>query len=155
MLHSIFFHQTYGNQKLQHSQQTPPYPKQQHIPCGNFRPRKTPTTRKTTTYNPRLHPHPSIKMITKHLTSVTTRFNPFRNPSGKTCRVFLASLPADARPRMKISVKTLPQESAEASFLGVVFRKLYFAVVGGFGFWGRVGGRGGRGVIRVDGACAD
>lgn len=59
-------------------------------------------------------------MITKFLTSVSTRFNPFKKP-GKTCRVFLAHLPANARQMMKINTQLLPRESKETSFLEVKF----------------------------------
>lgn len=60
-------------------------------------------------------------MITKHITEVTTRFNPFKKPS-KTCRVFLAYLPANARTRMKINTTVLPRDSPETSFLKLKFK---------------------------------
>ncbi|KAK0515667.1 hypothetical protein JMJ35_001701 [Cladonia borealis] len=60
-------------------------------------------------------------MITKHITEVTTRFNPFKKPS-KTCRVFLAYLPANARTTMKINTTVLPRDSPEPSFLKLKFK---------------------------------
>ena len=59
-------------------------------------------------------------MITKHITEVTTRFNPFTKPS-KTCRVFLANLPANARTTMKISSTVLQRDSKDPSFLKLKF----------------------------------
>ena len=61
-----------------------------------------------------------VGMITKHITEVTTRFNPFKKPS-KTCRVFLAYLPANARTTMKINTTVLPRDSPEPSFLKLKF----------------------------------
>lgn len=60
-------------------------------------------------------------MITKHITEVTTRFNPFTKTS-KTCRVFLAHLPANARTTMKINTKVLQRDSQEPSFLKLKFK---------------------------------
>ena len=59
-------------------------------------------------------------MITKHITEVTTRFNPFTR-SSKTCRVFLAHLPANARSTMKINTTVLGRESQEPSLLKLKF----------------------------------
>jgi large subunit ribosomal protein L53 len=59
-------------------------------------------------------------MITKYITEVTTRFNPFKKPS-KTCRVFLAHLPADARTKMKINTTVLGRDSQEPSVLKLTF----------------------------------
>ena len=59
-------------------------------------------------------------MITKHITEVTTRFNPFAEPS-KICRVFLAQLPANARTTMKISTTLFQRDSKEPSFLKLKF----------------------------------
>ena len=59
-------------------------------------------------------------MITKHITEVTTKFNPFKKPA-KTCRVFLAHLPANARQSMKINTKVLARDSAEPSSLKLKF----------------------------------
>ena len=61
-----------------------------------------------------------VAMITKHITEVTTRFNPFTKPS-KTCRVFLAHLPANARTTMKINTMVLNRDSQEPSFLALKF----------------------------------
>ncbi|KAL2051299.1 hypothetical protein ABVK25_008351 [Lepraria finkii] len=60
-------------------------------------------------------------MITKHITEVTTKFNPFKNPS-KTCRIFLAHLPANARTMMKINTTVLTRDSQEPSFLKLKFK---------------------------------
>ncbi|KAL9136383.1 MAG: hypothetical protein Q9175_002400 [Cornicularia normoerica] len=62
-----------------------------------------------------------VTMITKHITEVTTRFNPFTKPS-KTCRVFLAHLPANARTTIKINTTVLKRDSQEPSFLKLKFR---------------------------------
>lgn len=59
-------------------------------------------------------------MITKHITEVATRFNPFTKAS-KTCRVFLANLPANARTSMKINAAVLPRDSQEPSSLKLKF----------------------------------
>ena len=59
-------------------------------------------------------------MITKHITEVSTKFNPFKKPA-KTCRVFLAHLPANARQNMKIDTKVLPRDSQENSELRLKF----------------------------------
>ncbi|KAL6715898.1 39S ribosomal protein L44, mitochondrial [Lecanora helva] len=60
-------------------------------------------------------------MITKHLTEVITKFNPFTKTS-KTCRVFLANLPANARTTMKVNTTVLPRESQEPSSLWLKFK---------------------------------
>ncbi|KAL9637936.1 MAG: hypothetical protein Q9164_001889 [Protoblastenia rupestris] len=60
-------------------------------------------------------------MITKHITEVSTKFNPFKKPA-KTCRVFLAYLPANARQNMKIDTKVLPRDSQENSELRLKFK---------------------------------
>ncbi|KAL9105120.1 MAG: hypothetical protein Q9163_000038 [Psora crenata] len=60
-------------------------------------------------------------MITKHITEVTTKFNPFKRP-GMTCRVFLAHLPANARQNMKINTEVLPRNSKEKSGLKLKFK---------------------------------
>ena len=59
-------------------------------------------------------------MITKHLIEVTTKFNPFTKKA-KTCRVFLAHLPPNARQTMKINTQILPRGSREKSSLHVKF----------------------------------
>ncbi|KAL9014931.1 MAG: hypothetical protein Q9173_000436 [Seirophora scorigena] len=60
-------------------------------------------------------------MITRFITEVSTTFNPFVNP-GKTCRVFLAHLPANARQTMKINTKVLARDSQDPSFLKLKFK---------------------------------
>lgn len=61
-------------------------------------------------------------MITKFITDVSTRFNPF-SPRAKTCRVFLSHLPPNARQTMKINTKLLPRDSKEGSFLNLKFSR--------------------------------
>jgi large subunit ribosomal protein L53 len=61
-------------------------------------------------------------MITKFITDVSTRFNPF-SPRAKTCRSFLSHLPPNARQTMKINAKLLPRDSKEASFLNLKFSR--------------------------------
>ncbi|KAI4125078.1 MAG: hypothetical protein LQ338_004465 [Usnochroma carphineum] len=60
-------------------------------------------------------------MITRFITEVSTVFNPFKKP-GKTCRVFLAHLPANARQSMKINTKVLAKDSKEPSVLKLKFK---------------------------------
>lgn len=59
-------------------------------------------------------------MKTKYITDVTTRFNPF-NKAARTPRLFLASLPPDARRNMKINVKQLPRSSQGEEVLEIRF----------------------------------
>jgi large subunit ribosomal protein L53 len=59
-------------------------------------------------------------MITKFLTDVTTKFNPFTKRA-KTCRSFLAHLPPNARQTMKIKTTILPRDSQEPSSIYVKF----------------------------------
>ncbi len=59
-------------------------------------------------------------MITKHITEVTTKFNPFTKAS-KTCRIFLANLPANARTMMKVNTTVFPRDSREPSSLKLKF----------------------------------
>lgn len=61
-------------------------------------------------------------MITKFITDVSTKFNPF-SPRAKTCRIFLSHLPPNARQTMKINTKLLPRDSKEASFLNLKFSR--------------------------------
>ena len=61
-----------------------------------------------------------VAMITKHITEVITKFNPFTKPA-KTCRIFLAHLPANARTTMKINATVLKRDSQEPSFLKLKF----------------------------------
>ncbi|MCJ1338792.1 39S ribosomal protein L44, mitochondrial [Bachmanniomyces sp. S44760] len=60
-------------------------------------------------------------MITKFLTEVSTRFNPFAKRA-RICRIFLAQLPPNARTTMKITTKLLPRESMEGSVLKLKFK---------------------------------
>ncbi|MCJ1300355.1 39S ribosomal protein L44, mitochondrial [Hypocenomyce scalaris] len=60
-------------------------------------------------------------MITKFITDVSTKFNPF-SKRGKTCRIFLAQLPPSARQTMKINTKILPRTSREGSTLSLKFK---------------------------------
>ncbi|KAA6415429.1 MAG: ribosomal protein L44 [Lasallia pustulata] len=60
-------------------------------------------------------------MITKFITDVSTKFNPF-SKRGKTCRIFLAQLPPNARQNMKINTKLLPRTSREGSSLSLKFK---------------------------------
>ena len=61
-------------------------------------------------------------MLTKFITEVTTTFNPFRRP-GRTCRVFLAHLPANARSTMRITTNILPRDSQDRSLLKLKFSR--------------------------------
>ncbi|KAI4127786.1 MAG: hypothetical protein LQ347_004450 [Umbilicaria vellea] len=63
----------------------------------------------------------SATMITKFITDVSTKFNPF-SKRGKTCRIFLAHLPASARRTMKINIIILPRTSREGSTLRLKFK---------------------------------
>lgn len=60
-------------------------------------------------------------MITKFITEVSIQFNAFKK-SGKTCRIFLASLPADVRRTVKITTRPLPRESDQPSHLHLKFK---------------------------------
>ena len=55
-------------------------------------------------------------MITRFLTDVRAKFNPF-SPRGKTARLFLALLPPNARSSMKIETQILSRHSKEPSVL--------------------------------------
>jgi large subunit ribosomal protein L53 len=60
-------------------------------------------------------------MITRFITDVTTKFNPF-SPRAKTARIFLSLLPPNARQMgMKISTTLLPKDSKESSVLFLKF----------------------------------
>ena len=67
-------------------------------------------------------------MITKHLTEITTKFNPF-TAGAKTCRIFLANLPPTARKDMKITAKILPKDSQEPSSLSVKFSESSYIAI--------------------------
>ncbi|ORY62286.1 putative ribosomal protein YmL44, mitochondrial [Pseudomassariella vexata] len=61
-------------------------------------------------------------MITRFITEVNAKFNPFSVASRST-RLFLSSLPSDARSTgMKINAKLLPQTSKETASLMVKFK---------------------------------
>lgn len=63
-------------------------------------------------------------MITRFITEVTTVFNPFRRP-GRTCRIFLAQLPPNARQTMKINTKVMEKSSREPSLLKLKFSTFF------------------------------
>ncbi|KAK4240921.1 39S ribosomal protein L53/MRP-L53-domain-containing protein [Achaetomium macrosporum] len=61
-------------------------------------------------------------MITRFITDVTTRFNPF-SPRAKSARLFLSFLPPSARAQgMNINAQLLPRHSTEPSTLSVKFK---------------------------------
>ncbi|RYP09241.1 hypothetical protein DL770_002248 [Monosporascus sp. CRB-9-2] len=61
-------------------------------------------------------------MITRFITEVNTKFNPFSTRSRAT-RLFLSSLPPNARANgMQINTKLLPRTSTEPASLHVKFK---------------------------------
>lgn len=63
----------------------------------------------------------TAKMITKFITEVTAKFNPF-SPCAKPARLFLTYLPPNARASgMKISTTLLPRTAAAPSSLRIKF----------------------------------
>lgn len=66
-------------------------------------------------------------MITKFITNVSTKFNPFMKP-GRTCRSFLAHLPANARQTMKVETVIFPRISRESSYLSLKFSMCLYTV---------------------------
>ncbi|KAI9758801.1 MAG: hypothetical protein M4579_002815 [Chaenotheca gracillima] len=60
-------------------------------------------------------------MITRHITAVTTKFNPFSRDA-RTARIFLSMLPPNARTAMKIDTKILARDSKEPSTLHLKFK---------------------------------
>ncbi|KAL2023190.1 hypothetical protein VTK56DRAFT_3313 [Thermocarpiscus australiensis] len=61
-------------------------------------------------------------MITRFITDVTTRFNPF-SPRAKSARLFLSFLPPGARAAgMNITTQLLPRHSTEPSTLRIKFK---------------------------------
>ncbi|SPO00950.1 probable ribosomal protein YmL44, mitochondrial [Cephalotrichum gorgonifer] len=60
-------------------------------------------------------------MMTKFLTEVTTKFNPF-SPNARSARLFLSLLPPDARNTIAVKTTLLPQRSTEPSSLSVKFK---------------------------------
>lgn len=60
-------------------------------------------------------------MITRFITEVKTKFNPF-SASARSTRLFLSSLPANSRNQgMKIDTKLLPRTSVDPAVLQVKF----------------------------------
>jgi large subunit ribosomal protein L53 len=59
-------------------------------------------------------------MITRYLTEVVARFNPFL-PSARAARIFLTSIPAEARLQMRVSSTVLPRSSGEKPVLDLKF----------------------------------
>ncbi|KAL2172085.1 hypothetical protein VTG60DRAFT_455 [Thermothelomyces hinnuleus] len=61
-------------------------------------------------------------MITRFITDVTTRFNPF-SPRSRSARLFLSFLPPTARSSgMNITTQLLPRTSKEPSTLYIKFK---------------------------------
>ncbi|KAF2186855.1 hypothetical protein K469DRAFT_629559 [Zopfia rhizophila CBS 207.26] len=61
-------------------------------------------------------------MITRFLTDVRVKFNPF-SPRSKSARLFLSLMPPSARSNgMKIESQMLPRHSKEPAFLGLKFK---------------------------------
>ncbi|OAF98991.1 uncharacterized protein CC84DRAFT_1131748 [Paraphaeosphaeria sporulosa] len=61
-------------------------------------------------------------MITRFLTDVRVRFNPF-SPRAKPARIFLSLIPPNARADgMKVETKMLPRTSTEPATLDVKFK---------------------------------
>ena len=67
-----------------------------------------------------VRPPNAIEMITRYITEVVASFNPFHRV-GRICRIFLASLPSDARQNMKITTNLLPRTSPVAGQLKLKF----------------------------------
>jgi hypothetical protein len=64
-------------------------------------------------------------MITRFITDVTTRFNPF-SARAKSARLFLSFLPPTARSSgMSITTQLLPRTSTEPSSLHIKFSTLH------------------------------
>ncbi|KAL5379389.1 hypothetical protein DPSP01_008457 [Paraphaeosphaeria sporulosa] len=65
---------------------------------------------------------PPADMITRFLTDVRVRFNPF-SPRAKPARIFLSLIPPNARADgMKVETKMLPRTSTEPATLDVKFK---------------------------------
>jgi len=73
-------------------------------------------------FDPRRLPHKTT-MITRYLTEVVTRFNPFL-PSARAARIFLTNIPAEARLQMRVSSTILPKSSPEKPLLEIKFSTL-------------------------------
>ena len=68
---------------------------------------------------PKAYPPPT--MITRFLTDVRVKFNPF-SPRAKPARLFLSLIPPNARSEgMKVETKMLPRTSKEPATLDVKF----------------------------------
>jgi len=64
----------------------------------------------------------AVTMITKFMTEVTAKFNPF-SPCAKPARLFLTQLPPNARANgMKITSTLLPKGATESSSVYVKFK---------------------------------
>lgn len=59
-------------------------------------------------------------MITKFMTEVSTKFNPF-SPAARSARLFLSLLPPNARQTIAVKTTLLPRASTEPSSLSVKF----------------------------------
>ena len=62
-------------------------------------------------------------MISRFITEVNTKFNPY-SLKAKTCRVFLAQFGPTAWPNVKFKTQMLPMTSQEKSSLYIKFRML-------------------------------
>ncbi|CAI4216718.1 unnamed protein product [Parascedosporium putredinis] len=60
-------------------------------------------------------------MITKFMTEVSTKFNPF-SPAARSARLFLSLLPPNARQTIAVKTTLLPRASTEPSSLNVKFK---------------------------------
>ncbi|GAW12262.1 hypothetical protein ANO14919_016250 [Xylariales sp. No.14919] len=60
-------------------------------------------------------------MITRFITEVNTRFNPFSVRSRAT-RLFLSYLPPNARTQMQINTTLIPRTSTEPNILRIKFK---------------------------------
>lgn len=75
---------------------------------------------------PEIETSPAPTMITRYITDVTTRFNPF-SPRAKAARLFLTRLPPGARAAgMNITTQLLARTSTEPSSLWIKFSALLF-----------------------------
>lgn len=64
-------------------------------------------------------------MISKFITEVTTKFNPFSRQA-KAARIFLTFLPPNARAQgMSIQTTLLPRQSTEPSMLFLKFSRCF------------------------------
>jgi hypothetical protein len=63
---------------------------------------------------------PLFEMITRYLTEVTAKFNPF-SKRAKAARLFISLLPAEARSNVNLKTTLLPRTSTAAPVLDVKF----------------------------------